>query len=62
MAEIEYEGKRYRFSTWSLVLFPIGTVLGSLFLYYGTEFWFGYWIHWFVASQTAWVLNLFGVH
>ena len=62
VAEIEYEGKRYRFSTWSLVLFPIGTVLGSLFLYYGTEFWFGYWIHWAVANQTAWVLNLFGVH
>ncbi|OLS12314.1 MAG: hypothetical protein RBG13Loki_4071 [Promethearchaeota archaeon CR_4] len=60
MTEITYEGKKYRFSTWSLVLFPIGTIIGYFAIYYITEA-FGVWIHWFVAEQTAWLLRLFGV-
>ena len=62
MAEITYEGNKYRFSTWSLVLFPIGTILLFFVLYYGTEAWFGKELHQFVAEQTAWLLNLFGVN
>jgi exosortase/archaeosortase family protein len=62
MVEITYEKKKYRFSTWSLVLFPIGTILLALGLYFGTEAWFGEQIHWFVASQTSWLLKLFGIN
>ncbi len=62
MVEITYEKKKYRFSTWSLVVFPVGTILLSLGLYFGTEAWFGEWIHWFVASQTSWLLKLFGIN
>ncbi len=62
MVEITYEKKKYRFSTWSLVIFPIGTILLSLGLYFGTEVWFGEWIHWFVATQTSWLLKLFGIN
>ncbi len=61
MAEITYEKKKYRFSTWSLVVFPVGTILLSLGLYFGTEAWFGEAIHWFVAVQTSWILKLFGI-
>ncbi len=62
MVEITYEKKKYCFSTWSLVLFPVGTILLSFGLYFGTEVWLGEWIHWFVAIQTSWVLKLFGIN
>ena len=62
MIEITYEGKKYRFSTWSLVVFPAGTILVSLGLYFGTETWFAESIHWFVAIQTSWLLHLLGIN
>ncbi len=62
MTEITYEKKKYRFSTWSLVVFPVGTILLSFGLYFSTEVWFGEWIHWFVANQTSWLLKLFGIN
>ncbi len=62
MTEITYEKKKYRFSTWSLVVFPVGTILLSFGLYFSTEAWFGEWIHLFVATQTSWLLKLFGIN
>jgi len=56
---INYEGKIYHFSWVSLVLFPLGTILGSLLLIWFFEQPFNFWWHELTAKHTTYFLNLF---
>jgi exosortase/archaeosortase family protein len=56
---IEYEDKKYEFSTSSLLIFAIGTVLLALGIYLFFSIEAQFWLHEIVVKQTVYFLNLF---
>ncbi len=56
---IEFEGKKYVFSTNSLIILAIGAPLLSYLIYLFFDYEFSYWLHEIVVKQTAFFLNLF---
>ena len=56
---IEFEGKKFVFSTKSLILFAIGAPLSALLIYYLFDWEPMYWLHEIVVKQTIFFLNLF---
>jgi exosortase/archaeosortase family protein len=56
---IEYKGKKYSFSTRSLIFFPIGIILLAALMILFFEMRINYWLHELVAKNSVFFLNLF---
>ncbi|MHA1805740.1 MAG: archaeosortase H [Promethearchaeota archaeon] len=56
---IEFNGKRYSFTSKSLIIFAIGTPLLSYLTYFFFDLEFNFWLHEIVVKQTVYLLNLF---
>jgi len=56
LTEIEYEGKRYTFSWWSIGLFALFAPIIAILVYELTDIFWLY-THESVVSQTVWVIN-----
>jgi exosortase/archaeosortase family protein len=56
---IEFEDKKYIFSTSSLLIFALGSVLLALGIYFFFDTEAQYWLHEIVVKQTVYFLNLF---
>jgi len=54
---IEFKGKNYGFSTRSLILFPIGTLLLSVLMIQFLEIRANFWLHEIIAKHAVFVLN-----
>jgi exosortase/archaeosortase family protein len=54
---IEFEGKRYVFSKYSLILLAIGAPLLALVIYFFFDWDVNYWLHEIVVKQTTFLLN-----
>ncbi|MBD3353018.1 MAG: hypothetical protein GF364_16175 [Candidatus Lokiarchaeota archaeon] len=58
MTEIEYEGKKYKFTWDGILIFVVGTVAIALFVWFGTEALWEF-THKIVVEQTCAVINWF---
>lgn len=56
---IEYNDKKYIFSTRSLILYPIGSFLLAVLIILFFELPINNWLHEIIAKQSAFLLNLF---
>ncbi|MHA1819972.1 MAG: archaeosortase H [Promethearchaeota archaeon] len=57
MTEIEYEGKKYNFSWYSIILFWVFTPIVAIIVYKTTDYFWLY-THKPVVEQTVWLINL----
>ena len=56
---INYRGKKYRFSTISLVLFPIGSIILAVLMNKFLGLRINLWLHEIIAKQVVAILNIF---
>jgi exosortase/archaeosortase family protein len=54
-----YVEKNYTFSTKSLLIYPIGTIILSILIIFLFELPFTFWLHEIIAKQSTFLLNLF---
>jgi len=55
---IDFEGKRYNFSIYSLIILAIGAPIVTFLVYFLFEWEVNYWLHEIVVKQTVYVMNL----
>jgi len=58
---IEFEGKKYQFPIWSIILLAVGAPLLAFYFYLFFDSAPNYWLHEIVVKQTAFFMQLLGI-